>query len=289
VLKCCLLKTLYHISSIISINISKQRYLPIRYPIKKDNFVGLKMQRYFIELSYDGTTYHGWQIQPNAFTVQECLDKALSVYFRQPIVTMGCGRTDSGVHATQFYAHFDLNTELPTVEGKPVVKVPDPLNAVTGINSLLPYQISVKRVFEVDREAHARFAATERAYKLNRSWLYKGKLDMEAMNEAAKLLLAHTDFSCFSKSHTQTFTNNCKVVEAFFQEKDEGLLFTIRADRFLRNMVRAIVGTLVLVGKNELNLQQFQEILESKNRSSAGQSVPACGLYLVSVVYPFMK
>ena len=258
------------------------------------------MQRYFIELSYDGTNYHGWQVQPNASTVQECLDKALSVYFRQPIVTLGCGRTDSGVHATQFYAHFDLQKEVVGEEGRPAVKIPDPLRSVTGINSLLPYQISVKQVFEVDNEAHARFGATERAYhyhihfhkdpfKLNRSWLYKGKLDMDAMNEAAKLLLLHTDFSCFSKSNTQTFTNNCKVMEAFFQENEGALLFTIRADRFLRNMVRAIVGTLVLVGKKELNLQQFQEILESKNRSSAGQSVPACGLYLVNVVYPFVK
>ncbi|WP_316816199.1 tRNA pseudouridine(38-40) synthase TruA [Pedobacter nyackensis] len=258
------------------------------------------MQRYFIELSYDGTTYHGWQIQPNAFTVQECLDKALSVYFRQSVVTLGCGRTDSGVHATQFYAHFDLQAEIATTEGEPVVKVPDPLRSVTGINSLLPYQIAVKRVFEVDDDAHARFGATERAYhyhihfhknpfKLNRSWLYKGELDMELMNEAAKLLLTYTDFSCFSKSNTQTFTNNCKVTEAFFERKDGSLQFTIRADRFLRNMVRAIVGTLIRVGKKELSLAQFKEIIESKNRSNAGQSVPACGLYLVNVIYPFVK
>ncbi|SMC66507.1 tRNA pseudouridine(38-40) synthase TruA [Pedobacter nyackensis] len=246
------------------------------------------MQRYFIELSYNGTAYHGWQIQPNASTVQECLDKALSVYFRQPISSLGCGRTDSGVHATQFYAHFDLQTAI------------DPLKSVTGINSLLPYQIAVKRVFEVDNEAHARFGATERAYhyhlhfhkdpfKLDRSWLYKGDLDMEAMNEAAKLLLTYTDFSCFSKSNTQTFTNNCNVMEAFFVKEDEGLKFTIRADRFLRNMVRAIVGTLIRVGKKELSLAQFKEIVESKNRCNAGQSVPACGLYLVNVIYPFVK
>lgn len=258
------------------------------------------MQRYFIELSYDGTAYHGWQIQPNAFTVQECLDKALSVYFRQPIVTLGCGRTDSGVHATQFYAHFDLHTTITSAEGQEDVKVPDPLKSVTGINSLLPYQIAVKRVFIVDNEAHARFGATERAYhyhihfhknpfKLNRSWLFKGELDIDAMNDAAKLLLNYTDFSCFSKSNTQTFTNNCKVMEAFFERKDEGLQFTIRADRFLRNMVRAIVGTLIRVGKKELSLLQFKEIIESKNRSNAGQSVPACGLYLVNVIYPFVK
>lgn len=253
----------------------------------------MNTQRYFIELSYNGTDYHGWQVQPNAVTVQECLDKALSTYFRQPIITLGCGRTDAGVHATQFYAHFDIvqDGELK------------PLNfgrSVTGINSLLPYQISVKRIFEVENTAHARFGATERAYhyhihfhkdpfKLDRSWFYKGDLDVGAMNEAAEVLLKHTDFSCFSKSNTQTFTNNCKITEAHFQVKDESLLFTIRADRFLRNMVRAIVGTLVRIGKKEINLEQFKEIIESKNRSNAGQSVPACGLYLVSVVYPFVK
>lgn len=258
------------------------------------------MQRYFIELSYNGTPYHGWQIQPNAITVQECLDKALSVFFRQPVSTLGCGRTDTGVHATQFYAHFDLQQETAQAGEETIIKVPDVSRSVAGINSLLPYEIAVKRIFEVDNEAHARFGATARAYhyhihfhkdpfKLNRSWLYKGDLDMDAMNKAAQLLLKHTDFSCFSKSNTQTFTNNCKITEAFFQEKDGGLLFTVRADRFLRNMVRAIVGTLIRVGKKELDIRQFQQIMESKDRSNAGQSVPACGLYLVNVIYPFVK
>lgn len=266
------------------------------------------MQRYFIELSYDGTPYHGWQIQPNADTVQEHLDKALSVYFRQPVNTLGCGRTDTGVHASQFYAHFDLHAEAVEPDkaaegasGIPASKQPDPLLSVNGINALLPYQIAVKRVFEVENAAHARFDATARAYhyhihfhkdpfKLDRSWLHKGKLDMDAMNQAAEILLAYTDFSCFSKAHTQTFTNNCKITEAFFEEMEDGALrFTIRADRFLRNMVRAIVGTLIRIGKNELNLAQFKQIIESRNRSNAGQSVPACGLYLVNVIYPFVK
>lgn len=253
----------------------------------------MNTQRYFIELSYDGTPYHGWQIQPNAVTVQECLDKALSVYFRQPVSTLGCGRTDTGVHATQFYAHFDLQPEGDQQNRQMTA-------AVTGINALLPYQIAIKRIFKVAETAHARFDATQRAYhyylhfhkdpfKLNRSWLYKAELDVAAMNEAAKLLLEHTDFSCFSKSNTQTFTNNCKITEAFFETYDGGLRFTIRADRFLRNMVRAIVGTLIQIGKKELNLVQFKEIIESKNRCNAGQSVPACGLYLVNVIYPFVK
>ena len=253
-------------------------------------------KRYFIELAYNGTAFHGWQIQPNAITVQECLDKALSTFFRQTVTSLGCGRTDSGVHATQFYAHFDLAvqaTDSGVLESRSVGR------SVAGLNSLLPYEISIKRIFEVSAKAHARFDATERTYhyhihfhkdpfKLDRSWLHKGHLDFSAMNEAANILLQHTDFSCFSKSNTQTFTNNCKITAAFFEFKDEELLFTIKADRFLRNMVRAIVGTLVRIGKNEINLAEFNEIIVSKNRSSAGQSVPACGLYLVGVKYPYV-
>jgi tRNA pseudouridine38-40 synthase len=251
--------------------------------------IALSKKRYFIQLAYDGSLYHGWQIQPNAITVQELLDKAMSVFFRQPIETLGCGRTDSGVHATDFYAHFD-------VEDVAEAKV---LNAISGINAMLPYQIAAKRIIPVHDEAHARFDATARAYKyyvhfekdpfkVNRSWLLKDKLDVEAMNQAAALLLNYTDFSCFSKSNTQTFTNNCKVTNAVFEEQGDGLVFTIQADRFLRNMVRAIMGTLVQIGKKEINLEDFKAIIESKNRSKAGQSVPACGLYLVKIEYPYL-
>jgi len=246
--------------------------------------------RHFIQIAYDGSLYHGWQIQPNAITVQELLDKALSTVFRQAVETLGCGRTDSGVHAKDFYAHFDLeNLEENKV-----------LNSISSINALLPYQIAAKRIIPVHYDAHARFDATSRAYqyfihfekdpfKLNRSWLIKDQLDVLAMNQAAALLFDYTDFSCFSKSNTQTFTNNCKIVQAFFAEIDGGLVFTIQADRFLRNMVRAIMGTLVRIGKNEINLTDFKAIIESKNRSNAGQSVPACGLYLVKIEYPYIK
>ena len=247
----------------------------------------MSSKRYFIEISYNGTSFHGWQTQPNALTVQECLDKALSVYFRQEVVTLGCGRTDASVHATQFFAHFNL----VAIAYEAIKK------AVIGVNSLLPYAIAVKRIFEVADDAHARFDATSRGYqyhihfekdpfKLDRSWLYKGELNVEEMSKAAAILVKFTDFSCFSKSNTQTFTNNCKITSAYVEEqKDGSLVFNITADRFLRNMVRAIVGTLILVGKGEITIDDVAEIIESKNRSNAGQSVPACGLYLVRVEY----
>ncbi|SOD15468.1 tRNA pseudouridine(38-40) synthase TruA [Pedobacter xixiisoli] len=250
----------------------------------------METKRYFIELSYNGTDFHGWQTQPNSITVQECLDKALSTFFRQEIVSLGCGRTDTGVHATQFYAHFDLVDVNPKqVE-----------NSVKGINALLPYSIALHRIFEVANEAHARFDATAREYKyylhfhknpfkLDRSWLYKGQLDIGKMNQAAQVLLQHKDFSCFSKSNTQTFTNNCKISYAKVEQQPDGLIFTIKADRFLRNMVRAIMGTLVMVGRGDIEIAAVEEIIASKNRSKAGQSVPACGLYLVAIEYPYIK
>lgn len=249
----------------------------------------LDTQRFFIELAYDGTAYHGWQVQPNAITVQEELDRALSVFFRQKVETLGCGRTDAGVHASQFFAHMDLQD----------VKEEAVPAAVGGINALLPYQIAVKRIFKVADDAHARFDATGRSYeyhfhfhkdpfRLNRSWLYKHRLDVNAMNSAAALLLKYKDFSSFSKS-SETATNNCKVTEAFFRETGDGIVFRISADRFLRNMVRAVVGTLVRIGRKEIAEAELAEIIASKNRSNAGQSVPACGLYLVNIDYPFLK
>jgi len=256
----------------------------------------LETKRYFVELSYNGIDFHGWQIQPNGITVQECLDKALSTFFRQEIMSLGCGRTDTGVHATQFYAHFDLQqVDLTKLENVKSVE-----NAVIGVNALLPFSIAVHRIFEVANDAHARFDAIARAYKyylhfhkdpfkVNRSWLYKGKLDVEKMNKAAQILLQYTDFSSFSKSNTQTYTNNCKISYAKFEEQPNGLVFTIKADRFLRNMVRAIMGTMIMVGRGDIEVEEVVNIIESKNRSNAGQSVPACGLYLVAVEYPYVK
>lgn len=250
-----------------------------------------RLQRYFIELAYNGTVYHGWQIQKNAISVQEILNKAMSTVLRAQIETLGCGRTDAGVHATQLYAHFDSNhVELDKAGSK----------FLTSVNALLPYDISVKRVIGVAETAHARFDATERSYeyhihfykdpfKYTFSWLMLDKPDVFLMNQAAKILFEYEDFSCFSKSNTQTFTNNCKIFKAEWKLENNKLVFYISADRFLRNMVRAIVGTLLMVGKRQITLDDVRLIIESKRRSNAGTSVPACGLYLTEVKYPYIS
>ena len=246
-------------------------------------------KRFFIELCYKGTNYHGWQIQPNAITVQEVLDKALSIYFREKIESLGCGRTDTGVHATQFYAHFDIEASNPVLQKF----------SVLSINSLLPFDIAVSRIIETADQSHARFDATSRSYEYRihylknpflqeYSWLVRDRLNVGAMNAAATELLNYTDFSCFSKSNTQVFTNNCKITRAEWVKSKDGLIFYISADRFLRNMVRAIVGTMVEIGKGKLQPDAIHEIIGSKNRSNAGASVPACGLYLTAVKYPYL-
>lgn len=263
-------------------------------------------QRHFIELSYDGTNYHGWQIQPNAVTVQELLDDALSTVLREPIETTGCGRTDSGVHATQFFAHFDSKSMVNSqwsIAGpaKTIDHGPSTMDSklINSINSVLPSGIAIKRIIPVHPDAHARFDATLRSYeyhihfgkdpfKLNRSWELRDKPDIALMNEAAKIITGYTDFSCFSKSNTQTFTNNCKITRAEWVESESGFVFHISADRFLRNMVRAVVGTLLQVGRKEIEPEAIRQIIESKNRSKAGTSVPACGLYLTEVKYKYL-
>ena len=243
-----------------------------------------------MELAYNGTAYHGWQIQKNAVSVQEVLNKALSIVLRQPVETLGCGRTDAGVHAKQLYAHFDFPDAGLTQQGS---------KFITSVNALLPYDITIKRVIAVAESAHARFDATLRSYeyhlhffkdpfKHGYSWLLLDKPDIDLMNQAAQILFEYQDFSCFSKSNTQTFTNNCRITRAEWIWKDEKLVFYISADRFLRNMVRAIVGTLLLVGKKQITPDDVKLIIESKNRSNAGTSVPACGLYLTEVKYPYI-
>jgi tRNA pseudouridine38-40 synthase len=248
-------------------------------------------QRFFIELSYDGTNYHGWQMQPNAVGVQEVLNKALSTVLRQPIETLGCGRTDTGVHAKEFFAHFDVES----IDHGPWTMD----THIRGFNSLLPPDIAIKKIIPVAADAHARFDATLRSYeyhihfnkdpfKNGYSWLLRDEPDLNLMNQAAKLIMQYIDFSCFSKSNTQVKTNNCKITNAMWERTDGGIVFKISADRFLRNMVRAIVGTLLMVGNKEIAPEAIHDIIQSKNRSNAGTSVPACGLYLTAVKYPYL-
>ncbi|MCL7753941.1 tRNA pseudouridine(38-40) synthase TruA [Polaribacter sp. Z022] len=240
--------------------------------------------RYFIELSYNGKNYHGWQIQPDVISVQEKLNKAVSTIFQEKIEVVGAGRTDTGVHASQMFAHFDIEKE-------PKGDIPHKLN------SLLPHDIVVYDFFSVDNEKHARFDAKSRSYEykiwlgrnpflLDFSWqIHSQNLDLNLMNEAAKLLLEYTDFQTFSKVKTDVYTYNCNVTEAVWKQVDNELIFYITANRFLRNMVRAIVGTLVDVGLGKISKEDFRKIIESKNRSNAGLSVPAKGLFLTKIKY----
>ena len=262
-------------------------------------------QRYFIELAYDGTNYHGWQIQQNAVSVQELLNKALATILRQSVETTGCGRTDTGVHARKFFAHFDVIDDSPlTIDDSEKTEnhglsTIDYGLKVRGLNSLLPPDIGIKNIIPVHEDAHARFDATQRSYQYHihfhkdpflygYSWMVRDVPDMVLMNQASAIIMEYTDFSCFSKSNTQVKTNNCKITRAEWVKTEQGIVFHISADRFLRNMVRAIVGTLMMVGKHEIEPEAVRAIIESKNRSNAGTSVPACGLYLTEVKYPFL-
>ena len=247
---------------------------------------GIRVQRYFIYLAYDGTNYHGWQIQPNGISVQECLMKALSTFLRREIEVIGAGRTDAGVHASLMVAHFDSDELLDTT------------SVTDKLNRLLPPDISIYRVCRVRPDAHARFDATARTYKyyvttskypFNRQyrWRLYNQLNYERMNEAARILFEYNDFTSFSKLHTDVKTNICHITHAeWTQEDDATWVFTIRADRFLRNMVRSLVGTLVDVGRGRYTPQQFREIVESRDLSRSSGGAPAQGLFLSDVVYP---
>lgn len=243
--------------------------------------------RYFIQLAYNGTHYHGWQYQPNASSVQETLNKAFSVILKSDINLMGAGRTDTGVHAKEMYAHFDFDNafDIPSLIHK--------------LNSYLPKDIVIYAIIPVDTEAHCRFDATKRTYEYyintvknpflqELSWHFNHQLDVDLMNEAAQLLLKHTDFQCFSKVNTDVNTFDCTIFEAYWKKEKDCLIFTISANRFLRNMVRAIVGTLVNIGLHKITLDDFSAIIESKNREKAGFSVPAHGLYLTKIEYPYV-
>lgn len=243
------------------------------------------MPRYFTELSFKGTRYHGWQVQPNALSVQEVLETTFSTFLRQKIEVTGAGRTDTGVHASHYVAHFEAG-------GLPF----GPADLVEKLNRFLPPDIALKSIREVDDAMHARFSATRRTYQyfisrvkdpftLDTSYQYLWPLDVEAMNQAAEVLLEWEDFTSFSKLHTDVKTNNCRVMEAFWKEEGTQLVFIISADRFLRNMVRAIVGTLLEVGRGKLTREGFIAILEKKDRGAAGTSAPPQGLFLTDIRY----
>ena len=250
--------------------------------------------RFFITFSYNGTRYCGWQRQPNGIAVQEELEKALTTILRTPVELTGAGRTDAGVHALNMVAHFDI-AEDTTVDCR--LLTVDSNRLINNLNSLLPYDIAVKNVERVTDEAHARFDALSRKYEYHiithknpflkeQACRIHFPLNIELMNEAAKVLFEYEDFTSFSKLHTDVKTNNCTIMEAYWQQRGEELVFTIKANRFLRNMVRAIVGTLMEVGRERLTIEGFRQVIEAKNRCSAGHSGPACGLYFIEAEYP---
>lgn len=242
--------------------------------------------RFFVQLSYKGTNYHGWQIQPNSITVQEIINDALSTIFQEKIETTGAGRTDTGVHADYFIAHFD-SKKLKKADEKILYR----------LNQFLPTDIAIQKIIPVKKDAHARYDAISRTYRyfitkvkdpfrIDLAYFNSFPFDIRKMNSASKLLFRYDDYTSFSKLHTDVKTNKCILQEAFWEETGNSLIFTIKANRFLRNMVRAIVGTLLETGNNKLSEKDLSAILESKNRSEARTSAPAHGLFLTDIEYP---
>ncbi|MEY4539188.1 MAG: hypothetical protein RLZZ306_945 [Bacteroidota bacterium] len=242
--------------------------------------------RYFIECAYRGTNYSGWQIQINALTVQEAVQKALSTLLKGTIEITGSSRTDAGVHAMQQFAHFEMKEEILDCD-----------NLVYRMNKLLPFEISVQKIFKVADDYHSRFEAISRKYeyRISRkknpfqrglSYEFNGDLNIELMNRACLILFKHIDYQCFSKINTDVLTFNCTILEALWkEEKNDLLVFHVKANRFLRGMVRAIVGTLLEVGMGKLSVSDFEEIILSRDRKNAGRAVPAEGLFLMEVNY----
>lgn len=249
--------------------------------------------RKFLKLSYDGGSYCGWQRQPNAPSVQQTIEESLQTILREPIAITGAGRTDTGVNARMMYAHFDFDGPLP-----------EKRKLLNGLNRLCGQSISISDIIDVADDAHARFDATARTYRYfvayekspflrDCSWLCPSELDIEKMNSAAELLLQTDDFTSFAKLHSDAKTNICRVTEARWEVWENqygipGAVFIVTADRFLRNMVRALVGTLVEVGRGKLTIDGFREIIEMKDRCKAGTSMPPQALFLWDVKYPYL-
>lgn len=240
--------------------------------------------RFFIKISYKGTNYHGWQVQPNSNTVQAEINKALSVICNDNIKVMGAGRTDAGVHARQMFAHFDYNLSFNIQK------------MIYKLNSLLSSDISVNDIFQVKDNVNCRFDAISRTYQYHiiqrkdpfntTAYFFQKDLDLDAMNKACKHIIGQQDFTSFSKLNTQVFTNNCDVMFAKWEKINDEIIFTIKANRFLRNMVRAIVGTLLDVGVYKIAPDDVLNIIAEKDRSKSGRSVPAYALFLIEVEYP---
>jgi tRNA pseudouridine38-40 synthase len=243
-------------------------------------------QRYFIRFSYDGTHYHGWQFQPNAISVQEVMTKVLVKLFGPETSLTAAGRTDTGVHAKTMFAHFDAPEPVADVQA-----------LAKKLDMMMPPDVSVQQVLPVKPRAHARFDANSRTYEywigfhkdpFNRDFYTRMHRipDFERMNQVAQILFEYRDYTCFSKTNTDVKHNNCCIKKAFWEQRGECWVFTIQADRFLRNMVRAIVGTLIEVGWGKMDEAGFRRVIESKNRCEAGSSVNAQGLFLTDVTYP---
>lgn len=254
--------------------------------VKKGIVKHQDVNRYFIYLGYNGKNFCGWQVQPNGIAVQQCLEEALATLLRQPVLLVGAGRTDSGVHARLMVAHFDWHEPIADLSF-----------LAEKLNRLLPKDIAIYRIVPVRPEAHARFDALSRTYKyyittqkdpFNHELVCRipGNLNFDAMNGACPVLFDYIDFTSFSKLHTDVKTNNCRIRRAGWEKEGDVWVFTIQADRFLRNMVRAIVGTLLEVGRGKLTTEGFRKVIEAKDRGKAGTSAPGHALYLVDVAYP---
>ena len=241
--------------------------------------------RYFLVISYCGTKYHGWQRQPNSLSVQQTIEDAISIILKQKIMLVAAGRTDAGVHAINMYAHFDAK-----IDGEIESKL------IGLINSFLDHSISIKKILKVIHNAHARFDAISRTYKYKISFFkdpfrheryfeLRNEINFKNIKRATESLLLHSDFKSFSKTKSDVKNYLCDISEVDWKLKNDRAVFTITANRFLRNMVRAIVGTLIEVGKNKISVDDFNNIIIERDRAKAGFSVPACGLYLVNVEY----
>lgn len=244
--------------------------------------------RYFIKLAYDGAAYHGWQIQDNALTVQEVITKAVRLMWRKDFKMIGCGRTDTGVNASCFYAHFDLEEEKSREELD---------DLVFRLNRYLPEDIVIFSIFPVTADLHSRYDAISRTYQyfihtfkdpfLNKqSWFVHNQLDIDLMNKGSEILKEYEDFTSFSKFNEKRKTNLCTITAAKWEEVGHRLVFTITANRFLHDMVRAIVGTMINLGQHKISIEDLRSVIESKDRCNAGESVPAKGLFLTHVEYP---